>query len=138
MINETFLNKQQNAVDYNDMNTFIVFVICRYVNESEIKISLVTIWYPIFVHYIFTLDIGNKVQQSEWYKGLSADDQRRLPMKLYEFIPRTCSIDIPGTDDSIQLETEITIDTNKDIKIPIYSIKDGKTVKKYKFRYKTF
>lgn len=83
-------------------------------------------------------NIKNSIEQSEWYKQLSPEERLRMPMKLYELIPRKCYLDVTGTDDNIQLEAEIAIASKKDasvskkpIKVKIYSIKDGQT--KYYF-----
>lgn len=73
-------------------------------------------------YLMYTLEIENKIEES----ALSDDEKKRMPLKLYELIPRKCYVDIPGKDHNIQHKTNITIqiDSERVINIPIYSIKD--------------
>ncbi|CAC5412915.1 unnamed protein product [Mytilus coruscus] len=85
-----------------------------------------------YLQYVLP-DLEKNIGKTEWFQKLSKEKQNRLPKKLYELIPRKCYVDIEGDDDNIHKVESITINVNRagnkrEIKVPIFSIKDGETV----------
>ena len=83
---------------------------------------------------VFSSELKEKIECSEWYQKQSEDVQSRVSWKLYELVPRSCACKLPEEDENIEKKTTIKIavklraGTHRDYFVNLYSVTNGEEV----------